>query len=181
MSADAPTDATTEQLLRDYFRAKDENRPWYMARAFAPDARLRMVLKTQSIDFPSEVTGEPAIADTLVRRFGQTYDNVHTFYLDRPPAGAVLADFSCDWLVAMTEKSTGNVRVGWGRYDWRFQAQPHLVKQLTITIEAMETLAPDTMATVFAWITGLPYPWLDRAALACMPAVAGMQALRGAI
>ncbi|AOB33016.1 hypothetical protein AKI39_23115 [Bordetella sp. H567] len=169
---------TTEQLLRDYFHAKDENRPWYMARAFAPDARLNMVLKTASIAFPSEVAGEPAIADTLVRAFGQTYDNVYTFYLDRPAPGTVLDEFSCDWMVAMTEKATGNVRVGCGRYDWRFQAEPHRVKHLTITIESMETLAAEAMPAVFEWITSLPYPWLDRAALAHMPALPGLENLR---
>uniref|UniRef100_UPI0039F01AA2 hypothetical protein n=1 Tax=Bordetella sputigena TaxID=1416810 RepID=UPI0039F01AA2 len=169
---------TTEQLLRDYFHAKDENRPWYMARAFAPDARLSMVLKTQAIDFPSEVAGEPAIADTLSRAFGQTYDNVYTFYLDRPAPGAVLDAFSCDWMVAMTEKATGKVRVGCGRYDWRFQADPHLVKHLTITIESMATLPADTMPVVFGWITALPYPWLERAALDGMPAVPGLENLR---
>ncbi|OZI62882.1 hypothetical protein [Bordetella genomosp. 11] len=169
---------TTEQLLRDYFHAKDENRPWYMADTFAPDARLEMVLKTAAIAFPSEVTGEPAIADTLVRAFGQTYDNVYTFYFDRPAQGAVLAEFSCDWMVAMTEKATGKVRVGHGRYDWRFQAEPHRVRHLTITIESMETLAADTMPAVFAWITSLPYPWLDRASLRGMPALPGLESLR---
>ncbi|WP_420042466.1 hypothetical protein [Bordetella genomosp. 9] len=174
------TDATTEQLLRDYFRAKDENRPWFMARAFAPDARLRMVLKTSTIAFPSEVSGEPAIADTLVRKFGQTYENVHTFYLDRPAPGAVLTSFSCGWMVAMTEKASGNVRVGWGRYDWRFRHAPHRVEHLTITIDSMETLAPEAMPEILGWITQLPYPWLDRAALAGapdLPALAGLRAL----
>jgi hypothetical protein len=168
----------TEQLLRDYFHAKDENRPWYMARAFAPHASLSMVLKTQSIAFPSEVAGEPAISDTLVRKFGQTYENVYTFYLDRPASGAVLAEFSCDWMVAMTEKSTGNVRLGCGRYDWRFQDEPHRIKHLTITIEAMETLASDAMPAVFGWVTALPYPWLDRAALRGMPPLADLAGLR---
>lgn len=177
--ADTDHDArTTEQLLRDYFHAKDENRPWYMARAFAPDAGLRMVLKTQSIAFPSEVAGEPAIADTLVRKFGQTYENVYTFYLDRPAPGAVLDAFSCDWMVAMTEKATGNVRVGWGRYDWLFHTDPHRVRHLTITIESMETLPPDTMHAVFGWVTSLPYPWCDRARLDGMPALAGLDSLR---
>ncbi|WP_427184235.1 hypothetical protein ACL598_24540 [Bordetella bronchialis] len=169
---------TTEQLLRDYFHAKDENRPWYMARAFAPDARLDMVLKTQAIAFPSEVVGVSAIADTLSRNFGQTYDNVYTFYLDRPAAGAVLDAFSCDWMVAMTEKAGGKVRVGCGRYDWRFQADPHRVSHLTITIETMETLPAETMPAVFGWITALPYPWLDRTALAGMPALPGLDKLR---
>jgi hypothetical protein len=160
-SASAPS-RTTEELLRDYFRAKDENRPLYMARAFAPDARLRMVLKTQAIDFPSEVSGEPAIADTLVRKFGQTYDNVFTFYLSRPAARAQVPEFSCDWLVGMTDKATGNVRVGCGRYDWTFQMDPHLVRELVITIETMLTLPAQQAGEVLGWLTSLPYPWTHR-------------------
>jgi hypothetical protein len=177
MAADLHT-RTTEQLLRDYFHAKDENRPWHMARAFAPDASLRMVLKTQSIDFPAEVAGEPAIADTLVRKFGQTYENVYTFYLGRPAAAAILDEFSCDWLVVMTEKATGNVRLGWGRYDWRFQARPHRVKHLTITIESMATLPPDAMTAVYEWVASLPYPWLDRETLRGMPDLPALDSLR---
>lgn len=81
---------TTACLLRDYFRAKDENRPLYMARAFAPDAVLKMALRTQAIAFPPESHGLAAIADTLSRKFGQTYDNVYTFYLAHPGEHAVL-------------------------------------------------------------------------------------------
>jgi hypothetical protein len=122
--------------------------------------------------------GEPAIADTLSRAFGQTYDNVYTFYLDRPAPGAVLDAFSCDWMVAMTEKASGKVRVGCGRYDWRFQADPHLVGHLTITIESMETLAAETMPAVFGWVTSLPYPWLDRSAMKGMPELPELASLR---
>ncbi|AEE66016.1 hypothetical protein [Bordetella pertussis] len=152
---------TTACLLRDYFRAKDENRPLYMARAFAPDAVLKMALRTQAIAFPPESHGLAAIADTLSRKFGQTYDNVYTFYLAHPGEHAVLPEFSCDWIVGMTDKASGEVRVGCGSYDWVFQAEPHLVKRLTITIESMLTLPADTAGPVFGWLTALPYPWTD--------------------
>ena len=95
---------STESVLRDYFHAKDENRPLYMARAFAPDAVLKMALRTQAIAFPPESHGLAAITDTLVRKFGQTYDNVFTFYLSRPEAGQRLSEYRCDWLVGMTER-----------------------------------------------------------------------------
>lgn len=42
-----------------------------------------------------------------------------------------------------------------------FQAEPHLVKRLTITIESMLTLPADTAGPVFGWLTALPYPWTD--------------------
>lgn len=155
--------ASTESVLRDYFHAKDENRPHYMTRAFAPDAVLKMALRTQAIAFPPESHGLAAIADTLVRKFGQTYDNVYTFYLSRPEAGAQLPGYRCDWIVGMTEKASGNVRVGCGRYDWEFQPQPYRASSLVITIETMVTLPAADADAVFGWLLALDYPWTDAA------------------
>ncbi|MBV7485563.1 hypothetical protein [Bordetella sp. BOR01] len=155
------TPASTASLMRNYLHAKDENRPLYMARAFAADAVLKMTLRTQAIAFPPEARGLDAITEALVRTFGQTYENVFTFYLDHPGEDAVLPDYICDWFVGMTEKATGQVRVGCGCYEWEFQASPHLARRLTITIEAMQSLPADTAPAVFGWLTALPYPWTD--------------------
>lgn len=163
MSTDSLSPACTESVLRDYFHAKDENRPLYMARAFAPGAVLKMALRTQAIAFPPESHGLAAIAETLVRKFGQTYENVYTFYLSRPEPGACLPNYQCDWIVGMTEKATGNVRVGCGRYEWNFQADPYLATNLTITIETMVTLPSHDMEAVFGWLLALDYPWTSAA------------------
>src|SRR5690606_26051028 len=120
--------ASTASLMRNYLRAKDENRPLYMERAFAADAVLKMTLRTQAIAFPPEARGREAITEALVRTFGQTYENVFTFYLAHPGEDAMLSDYTCDWFVGMTEKATGQVRVGCGRYEWEFQASPHLAR-----------------------------------------------------
>ena len=120
-----------------------------------------MSLRTQAIAFPPESRGVQAIADTLVRRFGQNYDNVYTFYLSRPAAGAVLDEYSCDWIVAMTEKTGGQARVGCGRYDWAFRKQPHQAEKLVITIETMLTLPASQADLILDWITRLPYPWVN--------------------
>jgi len=166
----APRDSAA--VLRDYFHAKDENRPWYMARAFAPDAILKMALRTEAIAFPPESRGLEAITDTVVRRFGQTYDNVYTFYLSRPENGAVLDTYACDWIVGMTEKANGQMRVGCGRYDWTFQREPHLASRLQITIETMLTLPAHDSPIVLEWLTGLPYPWTDaQQVVAAAPAI----------
>lgn len=152
---------STASLMRNYLYAKDENRPLYMARAFTTDAALKMTLRTQAIAFPPEAHGVEAITEALVRTFGQTYENVFTFYLAHPGEDVALDEYACDWFVGMTEKATGHVRVGCGRYDWAFQAEPHLANRLTITIETMLTLPADTAPSVFAWLTALPYPWTD--------------------
>ena len=57
MILDPLSPSSTESVLRDYFHAKDENRPHYMARAFADDAVLKMALRTQAIAFPPESHG----------------------------------------------------------------------------------------------------------------------------
>ena len=155
-------------LLRDYIRAKDENRPHLIPQVFAANACLEMRVKTDSIAFPAVSQGAATIADVLVRRFNQTYENIYTFYLDRPSAGAAAppAVFACDWLVGMSEKATGNVRVGCGRYEWVFQAEaPHRVERLAITIEAMQTLPPPQLASVLDWLLALDYPWTSAAAV----------------
>ena len=156
------------ELLRDYIRAKDENRPHLIPKVFAANACLEMRVKTDSISFPAVSQGAATIADVLVRRFNQTYENIYTFYLDRPLAGEATppAVFACDWLVGMSEKATGNVRVGCGRYEWVFQPEaPHRVERLAITIEAMQALPSVQLAPVLEWLLALGYPWASAVAV----------------
>lgn len=141
-----------------YLRAKDGNRPHLMAQAFTHDASLAMLVNTGTISFPPLSSGRDAITEVLVRRFGQTYENVYTLCLAPPPSGQVTT-FTCDWLVAMTEKASGAVRVGCGRYDWCFSPKSHLVERLAITIETMESLPSRDLDAVVDWVSGLPYPW----------------------
>ena len=158
---------TREQRIRSYFHAKDENRPHLMAEAFAENASLRMVLKTASIRFPSTATGREAITEVLVRQFGRSYENVYSFCLQRPEPSSDPGCFDCDWLVAMSVKDSGEVRVGCGRYEWRFEREtPFLVSHLGITIEAMQLLPPDALGPVMHWIGQLPYPWCSPHAVA---------------
>lgn len=162
---------TPTAVLEGYFRAKDENRPRLMTAVFADDAVLEMVVRTGAISFPPMTRGLAAISDVLVRKFGQTYDNVTSFYLDRP--ADVAHEFSCDWVVGMTEKASGSVRVGCGRYDWRFRAQePGLAERLCITVDVMQVLAPARADAVFTWLDALPRPWCDpRRLVATAPAM----------
>jgi hypothetical protein len=81
-----------------------------MTLAFTEAAVLEMVVKIESIAFPPISKGLAAISDVLVRRFAQTYENVHTFCLVVPPLGDD-ASFSCSWLVGMSEKESRMVRV----------------------------------------------------------------------
>ena len=153
-----PTAQATQAILRNYFHAKDENRPHILERVFNPNAELVVINHTDTILFPARTVGREAIAEVLVRSFGQTYENVYSFYLNRPPDDATA--FTCGWLVAMSEKQSKSVRVGCGRYEWSFaQAAPHLATHLTITIHAMVVLPPAELAAVLAWVQALTYPW----------------------
>jgi hypothetical protein len=166
-----PPSQTPETVLRNYFHAKDENRPDLMRAVFCENATLRMRVNTAGITFPEVSQGLAAITEVLVRNFGLTYENVRSFYLDRP--AALVAEFSCDWLVGMSERASGNVRVGCGRYDWKFQpSRPRLAMELLITIEIMQVLPSSHLERVRAWFRQLPYPWTSAGAVvAAAPAL----------
>jgi hypothetical protein len=147
-----------ESLVASYLRAKDENRPYRMPAVFAPEACLEMVVRTPTIAFPAAASELEGVTEVLIREFNRTYENIHTFCLQRPPP--IASEFACDWMVAMSEKATRAVRVGCGRYDWRFRAaEPHLVSHFVITIETMTVLPAGLLAPVMDWVTALPYPW----------------------
>lgn len=157
-----------------YIRAKDGNRPHLLDAAFSEDAVLQMLVRTDSISFPASSVGREAIAETLVRRFNQTYENVYTLCIGAAPAANVQT-FSCDWLVAMSEKQSGAVRIGCGRYDWSFSHSEHRVRALTITIEAMEILSREALEPVMKWVSALPYPWCPQeTAIGTPPSLPGV-------
>ena len=150
--------STLADLVRNYIVAKDSNRPHLLSRTFAPLATLTMVVKTDAIAFPPEARGLDAIADMLVRRFAQRYENVYTFCLCEPPPPAALR-LDCAWLVVMTEKETQQLCAGFGRYVWDRRPDELLVERLSITIEKMERFGADLAAAAFQWAERLPYPW----------------------
>lgn len=95
-----------------------------------------------------------------------------------PPDGAT--ELSCDWLVGMSEKEFRRVRVGCGRYDWRFEpGGSRRARRLTITIRSMVSLDPECLAPVMAWVSPLPYPWCPAAtALEGAPSLRALDPVR---
>jgi len=166
------------ESINTYLRAKDQNRPYLMRYAFAEEATLNMVVKTGAISFPPLSKGIAAITEVLVRRFAQSYENVFTFCLEDPPRDDARS-FSCNWMVGMSEKETGAVRVGCGRYDWLFQIdEPHLTREFAITIELMQILPPNTLEVIMDWLSGLPYPWCPvQAAAGRAPRIEGLNVI----
>jgi hypothetical protein len=159
--------------VKTYILAKDGNRPFLMRQAFAENAELEIVLKTDAISFPSSAKGLDALEDILVRKFGIDYENVYTFCLSEPPP-AQATHFTCHWLVGMSAKAGGQLRVGGGRYDWLFGSQG-LAEKLVITIDVMKVLTADQLSSCMAWLSVLPYPWCRvEETLRQMPAADGL-------
>jgi hypothetical protein len=147
---------TPAEAILTYILAKDGNRPFLMRQAFSENVELAMVVKTDAISFPGSASGLSAVEDVLVRRFGADNENTYTFCLSEPDADVSL--FQCHWLVGMSVKATGQVRVGCGRYDWRFDGDGK-VGRLVINIDIMKVLAGAELNAVMGWLSSLPYPW----------------------
>ena len=153
-----------QRTVETYIRAKDENRPYLMASAFAEDAVLEVVVNTGAISLPPTSYGLDSITDVLVRRFAQTYENVHTFCLASPPRTNHIGAFSCSWLVAMSDKEARTPRVGCGRYSWLFRSnETRLAERLSITVDVMEILPIACLGPVMKWACDLPRPWCTSA------------------
>jgi hypothetical protein len=105
--------------ISTYISAKDGNRPQLMKHAFAEDCELEMAVRTDAISFPSSAKGLEQITQVLVTNFSDQYENIRTFCLSRPNSD-YLPHFLCDWLVGMSARQDGAVRVGCGHYDWYF-------------------------------------------------------------
>ena len=147
------------EAISTYILAKDRNHPQLMKDAFVKDCELEMVVKTDAISFPSAVSGLEEITRVLVTNFGDQYQNVRTFCLSRPGSD-YLPHFRCDWLVGMSARQGGAVRVGFGHYDWHFgSGDDRRVKKLAIDIEAMCVLPVQTSEPIRQWLAALPYPW----------------------
>src|SRR5215210_8729537 len=143
-----PGSPVPEDVLRGYFRAKDENRPHLLEDVFASNAELVIRNQSANIAFPAVTHGRHAIAEVLVRSFALSYENIYSFYLERPATG--VQEFTCAWLVGMSERSSGSVRVGCGTYVWAFEPHaPRVANRLAITIEAMQVLPPSEFEPVF--------------------------------
>lgn len=168
-----------ENIVCKYICAKDQNRPHLMKEVFTSLASLEIEVKTKNISFPSNAVGLDEITDILIRNFSHTYENVYTICL----ADSLISDkneLSCHWLVSMTEKDGGNVRVGCGRYNWHFDDKREvLADHLTITIEQMVELTPELTSQILDWVSKLPYPWCDsEIILQTMPSIESLRPVR---
>ena len=149
-----------------------------MKSAFADAARLDVDSRSEAMTFQPVTHGLDAITKALVSDFGKSFENVYTFCLCDEPKGEARG-FKCSWLVGMSEKATGRVRVGCGDYDWSFGGEQRLVDRLSILIRTMNVLPGDHLRSVMVWLSTLPYPWCPAsAALKEMPQLTELAEIR---
>jgi hypothetical protein len=165
------TAINASDAISTYILAKDSNRLQLMKNAFAGDCELEIAVKTDAISFPSSARGLEQITQVLAN-FGDQYEHVRTFCLSRPNSD-YLPHFRCDWLVGMSARQGGAVRVGCGHYGWHFGSDDDgRVKKLVIDIEVMCVLPAEEARPVMQWLAALPYPWCsDIQARESIPAI----------
>jgi hypothetical protein len=159
-----------------YIQAKDTNRPQLMTQAFAEDCEIEMAVRTDAISFPSSAKGLEQVTQVLVTNFGDQYENVRTFCLSRPNSDYP-PYFRCDWLVGMSARQGGAVRVGCGHYGWHFGfGDDRRVKKLAIDIEVMCVFPAEAAKPIMQWLAALPYPWCSNVrARESIPAIDALQ------
>jgi hypothetical protein len=150
-----------------------------MEDAFASDCELEMVVKTDAISFPSSAKGLGQVTQVLVTNFGDQYENVRTFCLSRPKSEHP-PHFYCDWLVGMSARQGGAVRVGCGHYGWHFGSDAdRRVKKLVIDINIMCVLPVEMSEPLMQWLTSLPYPWCSNSqACESIPAIDALRPIQ---
>ena len=142
-----------------YIKAKDQNKPHLMESVFTQNATLSMKVDSDNIAFPSETAGLNEITAVLIRGFNQSYENIYTLCLTDTWQQRD-CEVSCRWLVAMTEKSSGLARVGFGEYHWVFAREGlNLVSQLTIVIDDMQLFPVEQQSEIMCCFENLSYPW----------------------
>lgn len=171
-------DPVHDRVLHTYLRAKDENRPFLLAEAFASQARFETTFASAS-DFEQGAPSEGLAAITATfRELGAMCENIFTVCTTES-----IEDGSdtlvCKWVVAMSERETGRVRVGWGDYRWRFDTRSGLATELLVNMQRMVVLDPATADGVLGWISALPLPWCTTAQLLRrVPALTELDELR---
>ena len=155
-------------FIHRYVRAKDQNRPHLLQQVFCTDAILDMKVESENITFPAQTCGLAAISQLLVSDFSQSYENIYTYCIEE--SISITANrLSCQWLVIMSDRETGQLKVGTGDYLWTFSElaeglnKTHKVQSLVIAIAHMLLLDPSQNPQILQLTETLAYSWCSRA------------------
>lgn len=168
---------TSIDILNSYIEGKDRDKYKILESIYAENATVEFEINSKNIRFPSEISGNRAIAKTLSADFNKTYENVKTYYLSFPEPGQMHITGQ-KWLVIMQEIQTGHTRVGAGYYNWTLSHGRHELKIQAhkIYIHDMIVLADPHAGLLNALQEILPYPWAGKEA--AIPAITEFPELR---
>jgi hypothetical protein len=168
-----------QDTISRYIRAKDDNKPHLMDSVFTLSADLEMITNTEAIAFPANTHSRDGITQVLVRDFSQRFENVYTFCLTDTIeiAQSVLC---CQWLVVMSGREDGELRIGCGNYHWEFEHNTSpLVQRLAISITAMVILPRSFSHALVTWANTTAYPWCNlQDLLSTMPVITELDIIR---
>ena len=165
-------------VLTKYLEAKDQQRPFLFGEVFTSEAMFQSRFAFET-DFNDErpVHGLDAIAGVF-QRMGSRVENIFTVYTPssvRWDAGAL----SIDWLVGMSERESGKLRLAWGDYAWRFNPAGTRATELVVLMRQMIELPASAGSSINHWLAELPAPWCEaEQILESMPSFAGSEDLR---
>jgi len=155
-----------EYLLEKYVEGKDQDKFKILGEIYIPNAKVTFEIDSDTISFPTEISGNKNIAQVLSAEFNRKYDHVQTYYLSRSfPQIKDLVISNQGWLVIMRDKEDNSIRVGTGLYDWIFQKQADgnlKIAQHNISIGVMLCLPGLSLSFLDELQSSLLYPWVDK-------------------
>lgn len=143
-------------LIENYIKAKDTNRSHLMKKSFKMNSSLEIFSNSKNITFPSKTTGLSAISKVLVQDFNKSYENIYTLCFEEKSFEQD-SSFGLRWLVAMNDKETKELKIGFGTYIWTFDEE--LASSLDIRIDQMNVVVESYKDEVIDAISKLPSPW----------------------
>ena len=150
-------------LLEQYVVGKDQNNYQILERIYDKDAEVEFEINTDSITFPTRITGNTSIAKTLSKDFNKKYEKVRTYYLSKTISEKNSIKQQ-PWLVVMKEYGKALTRIGTGYYNWKFIEKNNLFTIIHHKIYIHEMLEiNDVESKQLAEIQAmLKYPWVEK-------------------
>lgn len=159
-------------ILESYIKGKDQNEYKILEHIYTESAELAFEIESDTISFPSNISGNLEIARVLSKDFNQQYTRVKTYYLAAPQKDQLIIKKQ-KWLVVMQDKLSKNknenhkpkTRVGCGYYDWDLINAKNddgvKIKKHKITIHSMLQFEDNQNDELKRIQSVLAYPWVD--------------------
>ena len=153
-------------LLEKYIEGKDLDRYKILEEIYSPTAIVSFIINADNVEFPNEIHGNLEIVKILSADFNKKYDLVKTYYLSKHFHEIdSLQIKNQNWLVVMKERSSGNIRVGTGYYNWDFEklnTSELKIRNHKIFIHSMLELPSESIDLLYDLQKTFRYPWANK-------------------